>query len=85
MTSHQLKRLIELADYAIAEENFDALMDFYTDGATLVVKPEARGYGEARCTTAWCNTPGCFVQQSSRFRISAALISQPHLATLYRS
>jgi ketosteroid isomerase-like protein len=61
-TSNQLKRHIASADHAIAEENFDALMDFYTDDATLVIKPEARGYGEARCTAAWCNTPGFLVQ-----------------------
>ncbi|MGH8811988.1 MAG: YybH family protein [Advenella sp.] len=39
MSSHQLKGLIASADHAIAEENVDALMNFYTDDATLVVKP----------------------------------------------
>ncbi|SMC81751.1 YybH family protein [Papillibacter cinnamivorans] len=40
-----IKELIDAADKAIKEERFDALMDFYTEDAVLVVKPglEARG------------------------------------------
>ena len=39
MTPHPLERLIRAADAAITAEDFDALMDFYADDATLVVKP----------------------------------------------
>jgi len=37
--SHQLKSLIEAADRAITAEDFDAVMEFYAEDATLVVKP----------------------------------------------
>lgn len=39
MESHPLKQLIEAADKAITEENFDALMEFYANDATLVIQP----------------------------------------------
>jgi uncharacterized protein (TIGR02246 family) len=39
MTPHPLERLIRAADAAITAEDFDTLMDFYADDATLVVKP----------------------------------------------
>ena len=39
MASHPLEQLIRAADAAITAEEFDALMDFYADDATLVVKP----------------------------------------------
>ncbi|WP_440962810.1 YybH family protein [Massilia sp. GER05] len=39
MTPHPLERLIRAADAAITAEDFDALVDFYADDATLVVKP----------------------------------------------
>ena len=39
MTPHPLERLIRAADAAITAEDFDALMDFYANDATLVVKP----------------------------------------------
>ena len=39
MTAHPLEHLIRAADAAITAEDFDALMDFYADDATLVVKP----------------------------------------------
>lgn len=39
MAPHPLERLIRAADAAITAEDFDALMDFYADDATLVVKP----------------------------------------------
>jgi uncharacterized protein (TIGR02246 family) len=39
MVSHPLEQLIRAADAAITAEDFDALMDFYADDATLVVKP----------------------------------------------
>jgi uncharacterized protein (TIGR02246 family) len=36
---HPLRTLIEAADRAITAEDFDAVTEFYADGATLVVKP----------------------------------------------
>ena len=39
MLDHDLRRLIEAADRAITAEDFDGLMAFYDDSATLVVKP----------------------------------------------
>jgi uncharacterized protein (TIGR02246 family) len=50
MTQHAIQRLIEQADAAINQEDFDALIEFYTEDALLVVKPgtNARGKGEIR-------------------------------------
>ncbi|AZD66260.1 conserved hypothetical protein [Pseudomonas chlororaphis] len=50
MPDHPLKTLIEAADRAITAEDFDSLMDFYAEDATLVVKPglEARGKEQIR-------------------------------------
>lgn len=36
---HELKELIKECDIAIKQEDFDTLMDYYTDDAILVVKP----------------------------------------------
>lgn len=43
--NNEIKELIDAADKAIKEERFDDLMEFYTDDAVLVVRPdlEARG------------------------------------------
>jgi len=50
MTRHAIQRLIEKADAAINQEDFDALIECYTDDAVLVVKPgtNARGKHELR-------------------------------------
>lgn len=40
MTTHPVEQLIRAADVAITAEDFDTLMDFYADDATLVVKPD---------------------------------------------
>ena len=50
MPEQDLMRLIEAADRAISAEDFDALMTFYADDATLVVTPGrlARGKAEIR-------------------------------------
>jgi ketosteroid isomerase-like protein len=42
---HELKELINKCDLAIKQEDFDTLMNYYTDDAILVVKPDmiARG------------------------------------------
>jgi uncharacterized protein (TIGR02246 family) len=38
LSTHPLKHVIEAADRAITAEDFDAVMDFYADDATLVIK-----------------------------------------------
>lgn len=45
---HQLKELITKCDLAIKQEDFDTLMNYYTDDAILVIKPGmiARGKDE---------------------------------------
>ncbi len=50
MTQHAIQRLIDQADAAINQDDFDALIEFYTDDAVLVVKPgtNARGKDEIR-------------------------------------
>lgn len=53
MTSHSLERVIRAADAAITAEDFDALMDFYADDATLVVKPGLYVTGKDRIRAAF--------------------------------
>ena len=43
---HPLKTLIEAADRAITAEDFDAVMGFYADDATLVVRPGLNAVGK---------------------------------------
>lgn len=47
---HELKELINKCDLAIKQEDFDTLMNYYTDDAILVVKPGmiARGKEEIK-------------------------------------
>ena len=47
---HPLQALIQAADEAIGREDFDALIEFYSDDALLVVKPGllARGKEQIR-------------------------------------
>ncbi|OIK16173.1 DUF4440 domain-containing protein [Bacillus sp. MUM 116] len=47
---HELKELIKKCDLAIKQEDFDMLMNYYTDDAILVVKPGmiARGKEEIK-------------------------------------
>ena len=47
---HELKELIKKCDLAIKKEDFDTLMNYYTDDAILVVKPGmiARGKEEIK-------------------------------------
>ncbi|PWW04659.1 YybH family protein [Mangrovibacter plantisponsor] len=39
MDRHPLRRIIKACDQAISERNFDVLMNYYADDATLVIKP----------------------------------------------
>ncbi len=47
---HELKKMIEKCDLAIKREDFDTLVNYYTDDAILVVKPGmiARGKEEIK-------------------------------------
>jgi uncharacterized protein (TIGR02246 family) len=47
---HELKELIKKCDKAIKQEDFDTLMNYYTEDAVLVVKPGmiARGKEEIK-------------------------------------
>jgi uncharacterized protein (TIGR02246 family) len=53
VSAQQLKQLIEAADRAITAEDFDALMDFYDDDATLVVKPGLIATGKEQIRRAF--------------------------------
>ncbi len=53
MAEHELKKVIEDADRAISAENFEALMDFYAEDATLVVKPGLNATGKAQIHKAF--------------------------------
>ncbi len=53
MSSHPLKALIEAADRAIGAEDFDALMEFYAEDATLVVKPGLTASGKEQIRRAF--------------------------------
>ena len=47
MTEHPIALLIEKADKAINDEDFDTVVDLYTEDAVLVVKPGTRAVGKA--------------------------------------
>jgi uncharacterized protein (TIGR02246 family) len=53
MASHPLQERIQAADRAITAEDFDALMDFYTEDAVLVVKPGLNVAGKAQIRAAF--------------------------------
>jgi len=53
MVFHPLKQVIEAADRAITAEDFDALMAFYADDATLVVKPGLNAVGKEQIRRAF--------------------------------
>ncbi len=53
MSDHELKLLIEAADRAITAEDFDGLMEFYAEDATLVVKPGVNVTGKAEIRKAF--------------------------------
>jgi uncharacterized protein (TIGR02246 family) len=50
MMEHELKEVIKKCDMAIKQEDFDTLMNYYTDDAILVVRPGmiARGKEEIK-------------------------------------
>lgn len=48
---HDLKALINKFDLAIKQEDFDTLMNYYTDDAILVVKPGMIARGKRKSKT----------------------------------
>lgn len=53
MTKHPIELLIEKADTAIVEEDFDALMEIYSADAMLVVKPGIYAIGKVQIRKAF--------------------------------
>jgi ketosteroid isomerase-like protein len=53
---HELKEFIKKFDLAIKQEDFDTLMNYYTDDAILVVKPGMIARGKKEIQKAFfCN------------------------------
>ena len=52
MTRHPLELLIEKADHAIIQEDFDTLMSIYSDDAVLVIKPGRNALGKVQIREA---------------------------------
>jgi uncharacterized protein (TIGR02246 family) len=50
---HELQAIIKAADDAINREDVDAVMDFYTDDATLVIKPGLNATGKDQIRKAF--------------------------------
>lgn len=48
MTEHPIINQIKAADQAIMAEDFDTLLDIYTDDAVLVVQPGMNAVGKAQ-------------------------------------
>ncbi|SEQ12844.1 conserved hypothetical protein [Amphritea atlantica] len=53
MNQHPVQLQIEKADKAIVAENFDALMDVYTDDAVLVIEPGRNAVGKSEIRKAF--------------------------------
>ncbi len=53
MTEHPIINQIKAADQAIMAEDFDTLLDIYTDDAVLVVQPGMNAVGKAQIRQAF--------------------------------
>lgn len=53
MKQHPLERLIQKADTAINQEDFDTLIDIYADDAVLVIQPGRNAIGKAQIRKAF--------------------------------
>jgi uncharacterized protein (TIGR02246 family) len=53
MNRHPVELLIEKADSAINREDFDALIDIYSDDAVLVIKPGMNAIGKVQIRKAF--------------------------------
>ena len=51
--AHDLEELIATADAAIVREDFDALLELYSEDATLVIKPGMNVSGKASIRKAF--------------------------------
>ncbi len=58
--NQEIKSLIEQADEAIRNEEFDKLMDFYTDDAVLVIMPGKLAYGKQEIKEAFIKIAAYF-------------------------
>ncbi|KSV69956.1 SgcJ/EcaC family oxidoreductase [Ensifer sp. ENS10] len=63
MSDHELKQVIQAADRAITGEDFESLMDFYADDATLVVKPGLNATGKSQIQKAFVAIAAHFKNQ----------------------
>ena len=64
MAEHELKKLIAAADAAINREDFDALMEFYAEDATLVIMPGRTATGKEQIRSAMVRIAEYFNQVS---------------------
>ncbi|MGD9859089.1 MAG: hypothetical protein AB7S90_03430 [Marinobacterium sp.] len=53
MNQHPVQLQIERADKAIVAEDFDVLMDIYTDNAVLVIEPGRNAVGKSEIRKAF--------------------------------
>lgn len=53
MSKHPVESIIEQADLAIRNEDFDKLMEFYAEDAVLVVKPGVNAVGKEQIRKAF--------------------------------
>jgi uncharacterized protein (TIGR02246 family) len=53
MQQQAIRQVLEAADRAISAEDFDALMAFYAEDATLVVRPGTVAHGKAQIRKAF--------------------------------
>ncbi len=53
MSHHDLQHVIEAADKAIMAEDFDSLMAFYDEQATLVIRPGLNASGKEQIRNAF--------------------------------
>lgn len=58
--NQEIKSLIEQADEAIRNEEFDKLMDFYTDDAVLVIMPGKLAHGKKEIKEAFIKIAAYF-------------------------
>jgi len=53
MSRHDLQHVVEAADKAIMAEDFDSLMEFYDEQATLVIRPGLNASGKDQIRKAF--------------------------------
>lgn len=53
MTDNDLRQIVKKADEAINKEDFEAVLDFYSDDAVLVVKPGVLARGKDEISRAF--------------------------------